>query len=90
MPVYLNALTGKGVHLITVNDYLAERDSFGKGNFKGMGNIYGFLGLTFGCIRHSSTSEDRRYAYSCDVTYGTNNEFGFDYLRDNMACIFLR
>ncbi|MFH1825489.1 MAG: preprotein translocase subunit SecA [Candidatus Firestonebacteria bacterium] len=85
LPVYLNALTGKGVHIITVNDYLAERDSFGKGNFKGMGNIYGFLGLTFGCIRHDSTPDERKAAYGSDITYGTNNEFGFDYLRDNMV-----
>jgi preprotein translocase subunit SecA len=85
LPVYLNALTGKGVHVVTVNDYLAERDSFGKGNFKGMGNIYGFLGLTFGCIKHDSTPEERKLAYRCDITYGTNNEFGFDYLRDNMV-----
>jgi len=85
LPAYLNALSGKGVHLVTVNDYLAERDSFGKGNFKGMGNIYSFLGLTFGCIKNDSTNEDRRKAYGSDVTYGTNNEFGFDYLRDNMA-----
>ncbi len=85
LPVYLNALTGKGVHVVTVNDYLAERDSMGKGNFKGMGNIYRFLGLTVGCIKNESTTEQRKEAYNCDVTYGTNNEFGFDYLRDNMA-----
>ncbi len=85
LPVYLNALTGKGVHVVTVNDYLAERDSLGKGNFKGMGNIYRFLGLTVGCIRNESTTKERQEAYNCDVTYGTNNEFGFDYLRDNMA-----
>ena len=85
LPAYLNALSGKGVHLVTVNDYLAERDSFGKGNFKGMGNIYSFLGLTYGCIKNDSSNEDRRAAYGADITYGTNNEFGFDYLRDNMA-----
>jgi preprotein translocase subunit SecA len=85
LPVYLNALTGKGVHVITVNDYLAERDSLGAGNFKGMGEIYRFLGLTVGCIKHGLNSEERKAAYGCDITYGTNNEFGFDYLRDNMA-----
>lgn len=85
LPVYLNALTGKGVHVVTVNDYLAERDSMGKGNFRGMGEIYRFLGLTVGCIKNESTTQQRREAYNCDVTYGTNNEFGFDYLRDNMA-----
>ena len=78
LPVYLNALTGEGVHVVTVNDFLAERDSFGKGNFKGMGNIYSFLGLTFGVIKNDSSSVDRRAAYGCDITYGTNNEFGFD------------
>jgi preprotein translocase subunit SecA len=85
LPVYLNALSGKGVHVVTVNDYLAERDSFGKGNFKGMGNIYKFLGLTFGCIKNDSSNEERKVAYGADITYGTNNEYGFDYLRDNMA-----
>ncbi|MEW6515794.1 MAG: preprotein translocase subunit SecA [candidate division FCPU426 bacterium] len=85
LPVYLNALTGAGVHLITVNDYLAERDSMGAGNFRGMGEIYRFLGLTVGCIKHGLNSRERQTAYACDVTYGTNNEFGFDYLRDNMA-----
>jgi len=85
LPVYLNAITGKGVHVVTVNDYLAERDSVGKGNFKGMGNIYKFLGLSIGCIKNESSTEDRQNAYACDITYGTNNEFGFDYLRDNMA-----
>lgn len=85
LPAYLNALTGKGVHIITVNDYLAERDSMGKGNFRGMGEIHRFLGLTVGCIKNGSSSQDRRAAYACDITYGTNNEFGFDYLRDNMA-----
>jgi preprotein translocase subunit SecA len=85
LPVYLNALTGKGVHVVTVNDYLAERDSLGKGNFKGMGNIYNFLGLTVGCIKNDERPAQRQLAYACDITYGTNNEFGFDYLRDNMA-----
>jgi preprotein translocase subunit SecA len=85
LPVYLNALSGKGVHVITVNDYLAERDSLGRGQFKGMGEIYRFMGLTVGCIKHDQPTEERREAYACDVTYGTNNEFGFDYLRDNMA-----
>jgi preprotein translocase subunit SecA len=85
LPVYLNALSGKGVHVITVNDYLAERDSLGRGQFKGMGEIYRFLGLTVGCIKHDQPTEERRESYACDVTYGTNNEFGFDYLRDNMA-----
>jgi len=78
LPVYLNALTGKGVHVITVNEYLAKRDT------EWMGVIYKFLGLTFGTIYHSMSEEDRIEAYRCDVTYGTNNEFGFDYLRDNM------
>jgi preprotein translocase subunit SecA len=77
-PVYLNALTGKGVHVVTVNDYLAQRDS------EWMGQVYRFLGLTVGCITHGLTDEERRAAYAADVTYGTNNEFGFDYLRDNM------
>ncbi|MCE5301154.1 MAG: preprotein translocase subunit SecA [Spirochaetia bacterium] len=85
LPAYLNALTGKGVHVITVNDYLAERDSLGKGNFKGMGNIYNFLGMTVGCVKNGSTTQERQAAYAADITYGTNNEFGFDYLRDNMA-----
>ena len=85
LPVYLNALTGKGVHVITVNDYLAERDSLGKGNFKGMGNIYTFLGLTVGCIKNGTQTLERQAAYASDITYGTNNEYGFDYLRDNMA-----
>jgi preprotein translocase subunit SecA len=85
LAVYLNALTDNGVHVITVNDYLAERDSLGKGNFKGMGNIYNFLGLTVGCIKNTSKHIERQQAYNCDVTYGTCNEFGFDYLRDNMA-----
>ena len=78
LPVYLNALEGKGVHVVTVNDYLAQRDS------AWMGHIYEFLGLTTGCIVNSMSDEERRAAYAADVTYGTNNEFGFDYLRDNM------
>ncbi|HKL76368.1 MAG TPA: DEAD/DEAH box helicase, partial [Halanaerobiales bacterium] len=79
LPVYLNALTGKGVHVVTVNDYLAERDS------EWMGQIYRFLGLSVGVILSEMTPEQRKEAYEADVTYGTNNEFGFDYLRDNMA-----
>ena len=79
MPVYLNALTGRGVHLVTVNDYLAQRDS------EWMGRIYTELGLTVGCILNSMDNEERKEMYSRDITYGTNNEFGFDYLRDNMA-----
>jgi preprotein translocase subunit SecA len=78
MPVYLNALAGKGVHVVTVNDYLARRDA------GWMGSIYSFLGLSVGCIVHGIDDDDRRSAYACDVTYGTNNELGFDYLRDNM------
>ncbi|HKD10723.1 MAG TPA: preprotein translocase subunit SecA, partial [Thermoanaerobaculia bacterium] len=78
MPVYLNALAGRGVHVVTVNDYLARRDA------DWMGRIYRFLGLTVGCIQNSLLDDERREAYGCDVTYGTNNEFGFDYLRDNM------
>ncbi len=78
LAVYLNALSGKGVHVVTVNDYLASRDSVE------MGQVYGFLGLTTGVIVHGISDEERRAAYACDVTYGTNNEFGFDYLRDNM------
>jgi preprotein translocase subunit SecA len=78
MPVYLNALTGKGVHIVTVNDYLARRDA------AWMGPIYAFLGLTVGTIVHGLSDDERRKAYGADVTYGTNNEFGFDYLRDNM------
>ena len=78
LPVYLNALGGKGCHVVTVNDYLAQRDA------EWMGQIYRFLGLTVGCIVHGLSDEQRREAYGCDVTYGTNNEFGFDYLRDNM------
>ena len=78
LPIFLNALTRKGVHLITVNDYLAKRDS------EWMGQIYEFLGLAVGCIIHGIYDDDRRAQYAADVTYGTNNEFGFDYLRDNM------
>ena len=78
LPVYLNALTGKGVHVVTVNDYLAKRDS------EWMGQIYRFLGLSVGCIVHDLTTEQRRAAYNADITYATNNELGFDYLRDNM------
>ncbi len=78
LPVYLNALPAKGVHVVTVNDYLARRDS------EWMGQVYGFLGLSTGVIVHGLTDEERRAAYACDITYGTNNEFGFDYLRDNM------
>lgn len=79
LPVYLNALTGRGVHVVTVNDYLAERDS------EWMGQIYRFLGMSVGVILGGMTPAARREAYNCDITYGTNNEFGFDYLRDNMA-----
>src|SRR5262249_23051653 len=78
LAVYLNALPGKGVHVVTVNDYLATRDS------EWMGQIYRFLGMTVGCIIHDLKDVDRRAAYNADITYGTNNEFGFDYLRDNM------
>ena len=78
LPIYLNSLEGKGSHVVTVNDYLAKRDS------QWMGAIYEFLGLTVGRIYHDMPEEERREAYNCDVTYGTNNEFGFDYLRDNM------
>ena len=78
LPIYLNSLEGKGSHVVTVNDYLAKRDS------DWMGTIYEFLGLTVGRVYHDMPEEERREAYSCDVTYGTNNEFGFDYLRDNM------
>ncbi len=85
LPVYLNALSGKGVHVVTVNDYLAERDSLGRGSFKGMATIYNFLGLTCGVIKHGLSHKERQAAYACDITYGTNNELGFDYLRDNMA-----
>jgi preprotein translocase subunit SecA len=78
LAVYLNALSGKGVHVVTVNDYLARRDA------GWMGQIYGFLGLTTGVIVHGLDDEERKAAYACDITYGTNNEYGFDYLRDNM------
>jgi len=78
LPVYLNALTGRGVHVVTVNDYLAKRDA------EWMGQVYRFLGLTVGCIVHELDDMQRRAQYACDVTYGTNNELGFDYLRDNM------
>ncbi len=79
LPAYLNALTGKGVHIVTVNDYLAKRDR------EWMGKIYEFLGLTVGCIVHGISNQERKAAYNADITYGTNNEFGFDYLRDNMV-----
>jgi len=79
LAAYLNALTGKGVHIVTVNDYLASRDA------EWMGQIYSFLGMTVGCINnHEANGNERKQAYNCDITYGTNNEFGFDYLRDNM------
>lgn len=78
LPVYLNALEGKGVHVVTVNDYLATRDA------ETMGRLYNFLGLTVGVIKHGLDDDERREAYACDITYGTNNELGFDYLRDNM------
>lgn len=79
MPAYLNAISGKGVHIITVNDYLAERDA------RQMGELYQFLGLTVGLNGNGLTKDEKREAYNCDITYGTNNEFGFDYLRDNMV-----
>lgn len=79
LPAYLNALEGKGVHVVTVNDYLANRDR------EEMGQVYGFLGLTTGVILHDLKSDQRKIAYNCDITYGTNSEFGFDYLRDNMV-----
>ena len=79
LPAYLNALAGKGTHVVTVNDYLAERDK------QWMGKVYSFLGMTVGCILHDMTPEERQVAYGADITYGTNNEFGFDYLRDNMV-----
>ena len=79
MPAYLNALTGEGVHIVTVNDYLARRDS------EEMGRIYAFLGLSTGLVVHDQTQEEKHAAYNADITYGTNNEFGFDYLRDNMV-----
>src|SRR5512136_3439987 len=78
LAAYLNALTGRGVHVVTVNDYLARRDA------EWMGQIYKFLGLTVGVIVHGLDDEQRKQAYDCDITYGTNNELGFDYLRDNM------
>ena len=78
LPAYLNALKGEGVHIVTVNDYLAKRDS------EWMGAIYQFLGLSVGVILHELNDKERKIAYGCDITYGTNNEFGFDYLRDNM------
>ncbi len=78
LPAYLNALSGKGVHIVTVNDYLAQRDA------AWMGQIFGFLGLSVGVIHHGLSDDERRAAYSCDITYATNNELGFDYLRDNM------
>src|SRR6202451_2520994 len=78
LAVYLNALAGKGVHVVTVNDYLASRDS------ERMGQIYGFLGMSVGVIVHGLDDDERRQSYAADITYGTNNEFGFDYLRDNM------
>ena len=79
LPAYLNALSGKGVHIVTVNDYLARRDS------EEMGRVYAFLGMTTGLVVHGQTQEEKKKAYAADITYGTNNEFGFDYLRDNMA-----
>ena len=79
LPAYLNALTGDGVHIVTVNDYLAKRDS------EWMGKVYRFLGMSCGLIIHEKTNDERREAYACDITYGTNNELGFDYLRDNMV-----
>ena len=79
MPAYLNALTGKGVHIVTVNDYLARRDS------EEMGKVFAFLGLTTGLIVHDQSTQEKKRAYACDITYGTNNEIGFDYLRDNMV-----
>src|SRR4030042_1181662 len=78
LPAYLNALSGQGVHIVTVNDYLAKRDT------EWMGAIYRFLGLSVGVIVHELNDQERKKAYGCDITYGTNNEFGFDYLRDNM------
>ncbi|MBQ0125642.1 MAG: DEAD/DEAH box helicase, partial [Clostridiales bacterium] len=79
MPAYLNALEGKGVHIVTVNDYLARRDS------EEMGKVYSFLGLSTGLIVHDQDQSEKQKAYACDITYGTNNEIGFDYLRDNMV-----
>src|SRR5690606_9845742 len=79
LAAYLNALTGKGVHVVTVNDYLAQRDA------DWMGPVYRFLGLEVGVVKSGQSTEEKRRAYAADVTYGTNNEFGFDYLRDNLA-----
>jgi len=79
LPAYLNALTGEGVHVVTVNDYLARRDS------EWMGKLYRYLGLTVGLITHELPNNERKAAYLADITYGTNNELGFDYLRDNMV-----
>jgi preprotein translocase subunit SecA len=79
LPAYLNAIAGKGVHVVTVNDYLAERDS------EWMGRVHRFLGLEVACILSNMNPQQRRVAYAADITYGTNNEFGFDYLRDNMV-----
>ena len=79
LPAYLNALDGEGVHIVTVNDYLAKRDS------EWMGQVFRFLGMSVGCILNNMSNDERRAAYACDITYGTNNEFGFDYLRDNMV-----
>src|SRR3712207_2579798 len=79
MPVYLNALSGKGVHVVTVNDYLARRDA------EWMGQVHRFLGLSVGLIQQGMNPADRKRNYDCDITYGTNSELGFDYLRDNMA-----
>ena len=79
LPAYLNALTGEGVHIVTVNEYLAQRDA------DWMGPVYRFLGLTVGVIKNAQSPSEKRAAYACDITYGTNNEFGFDYLRDNLA-----
>ena len=81
LPAYLNALAGEGVHIVTVNDYLAKRDS------EWMGKVYRFMGLTVGLVIHDIQPKDRKASYAADITYGTNNEFGFDYLRDNM-CIY--
>ena len=83
LPAYLNALTGEGVHVVTVNDYLAKRDS------EWMGKVHRFLGLKVGLIVHGLTGIERRAAYAADITYGTNNEMGFDYLRDNMCILSL-
>lgn len=83
LPLYLNALTGQGAHLVTVNDYLAQRDA------EWMGGIYNFLGMSVGVVMHGMDDQERKSAYACDITYGTNNEFGFDYLRDNMKFDFI-